>query len=456
LPLVQIAVLARLLSPEDFGLIALVSIVVGLAQVYADAGQSGAIIHRQDATSEQLSSLFWLNLTVGVLLFGVLLALGPLVESAYRDPRLASLIGLAALAFLVAPLGQQPGVLLQKSLRFDLLAAIDVIAALAGAAASIALAFFGEGVYALVWGQLATVGARTAAQVALGRSEWRPRFHFRGSDLQGYLRFGYFQMAERTINFLGANLDKLLIASLIGAKALGHYSLAYQIVMRPMQVINPVFTRVAFPLFAKVQTDDGRLRAGFLDGVRGIAFLLFPVYAGLIALAEPLTLVLLGPGWEATAELLRILAVLGFFYSLGNPIGSLLMAKGKVELGLYLNVWRTLVYAIAIWLGARWGAEGVASALVVATACAVFPVGFLMRRLLIGMGAAEYLKAFLPMLLASALMAVALMFGRRMTEAISSPAIDLMLLAVLGAVIYLAIVVPWQRAFFSRVVNVFR
>jgi O-antigen/teichoic acid export membrane protein len=264
LQLLQLAVLARLLTPEDFGLIALVSIVVGLAQTYADAGQSGAIIHRQDATAEQLSSLFWLSQGIGFLLFLGLLLFAPLIGMAYREPELSSLIGLAAVAFLVAPLGQQPGLLLQKALRFEVLALIDVIAAAAGVSVAIALAFGGMGVHAVVWGQLGTVVARTVAQVAFGRREWRPLPHFRLTDLKGYLRFGFFQMAERTVNFLGANLDKLLVGSLIGTKALGYYSVAYQLVMRPMQVVNPVFTRVAFPLFAKVQTDNERLRAGFL------------------------------------------------------------------------------------------------------------------------------------------------------------------------------------------------
>jgi O-antigen/teichoic acid export membrane protein len=456
LQFIQIALLARLLVPEDFGLMALAMIVIGFAQAYADMGMSSAIVHRQDATRQQLSSLFWLNILVGFGVFVVMLAVAPLLASLYEEPRLEVLIALAATVFLIAPAGHQFSMLMQKALRFDVLAVIDVSSTAVGFAASIVLAYNGQGVYSLVWGQLANAVTRSLILVNLGTRDWRPALRFRGGDLAGYVRFGAYQMGERTINFLGANLDKLLIGSLIGVHGLGIYNVAYQLVMKPMQVFNPIITRVAFPLFAMVQTDDARLRAGYLDAIRVIALVLFPVYVWMILLAEPLTLLVLGEGWSSAVTTVQILGVLAMFYSLGNPLGSLLLAKGRVEIGFYLNVWRAALFAIAIWTGVRWGVDGVASALVLATAFGMFPVGFWIRRLLVGIRPLEYVSAFGPMLATAMVMCACLLLIRNYGPEFTNRIVGLVVLTVAGAIVYLAIIVPWQRPFFHRLISSLR
>jgi len=456
LQFIQIALLARLLIPEDFGLMALTMIVIGFAQAYADMGVSSAIVHRQDATGQQLSSLFWLNVLVGFGVFIVMLAVAPLLADIFDEPRLAGLIALAAAVFLIAPAGQQFSMLIQKALRFDVLAVIDVSSTAVGFATSVVLAFNDQGVYSLVWGQLANAATRSLMLLRLGIRDWRPALRFRGGDLAGYLRFGAFQMGEKTINFLGANLDKILIGSLVGVHGLGIYNVAYQLVMKPMQLFNPIITRVAFPLFAMVQTDDARLRAGYLDAIRVIALVLFPVYVWMILLAEPLTLLVLGQGWSSAVTTVQILGVLAMFYSLGNPLGSLLLAKGRVEIGFYLNIWRVALFATAIWMGVRWGVEGVAAALVLATAFGMFPVGFWIRRLLVGMRPLEYVSAFWPMLATAMVMCLALLLIRSYGPEFNNRVVELMVLTVAGAAVYLAIILPWQRPFFLRLRNAFR
>lgn len=453
LQFLQIAVLARLLVPEDFGLMALTAVAIGFAQIYADAGLSSAIVQRQDATREQLSSLFWLNVAVGLLVFGVLLLVAPLVARLYGEPRLTGLLAWAGLAFLIAPAGQQFGMLLQKGLRFQALAAVDVLSSVVGVATAILLAWWGHGVYSLVWGQLANAAVRTLALLNLGMREWRPQLRFHLTDLAGYLRFGAFQMGERTINYLGSNLDKLLIGFLIGSHGLGLYSMAYQLAMKPMQVFNPIITRVSFPLFAKVQTDDARLRAGYLDAIRVIALILFPVYVGMIVVAEPLILALLGESWASLVPTFRLLGVLGMFYCLGNPIGTLLLAKGRVEIGFYLNLWLVVLYAAAIWVGGRWGIEGIAAGLLTVFFVGLFPVGFWIRWLLVRMRPMEYLAAFGPMLISAAVMGAFVQWARNTGLGFGNPVADLIVLAVIGAAVYLAIIVPWQRPLLVRLKN---
>ncbi len=449
LQFVQLAVLARLLSPSEFGLAALVTVVVTMAQAYADLGMSGAIVHRQDAGAEQLSSVYWLSAAAGAVIALLVWIAAPLLASAFGEPRLEVLVRLAALILLVAPLGQPFQMMLQRDLRFGVLALADVLGALVALVVSTALVLAGAGVAGLVWGQVASAALRAALFAAAQWRRWRPERRFRRDHLAGFVSFGAYQLGERTINVLGYNLDKLLLGGLAGSAALGLYNVAYQLVMRPLQVVSPVVQRVAFPVFARVQGDDARLREGYLEATRAVSLLLFPFSALAAALADPLVSVLLGPAWEQSVAPVRWLALLALFYAIGNPIGSLLLAKGRVRLGFGMNVWMIVLYASAIVLGAGGGAEGVARALVVATAAGLFPLGFWVRWSLVRMTPLPYLAALAPAAVAAALAALvmALLDQRMATE---HGAVRLAAGALAGAATYAVAAGPWLWRFVQR------
>ena len=435
--LLQITFLARVLAPADFGLSALALVVIGLVQSYADLGLSAAIVHRQDATREQLSSLYWLNLFAGLAgLVVVVAAAGPLALL-LGNPGLEAVIRWSAVALPVAALGQPFAMQLQRDLRFGILAASDGVFSLTMFAFAVTFAAHGSGVYSLVWGQLAGATARSLFLCVPGLMLYKPLLRAHMGNLSGFVRFGAYQMGERTINFLGFNLDKLLIGGLIGVQSLGYYNLAYQLMSKPMQILIPVVTRVAFPLFARLQHDDARLRDGYLDIMRLVGSAMFPIYAGMIVLAEPLVRVVLGEAWFSAVPAFRLLCVLGVFYSIGTPVGSLLLAKGRVQIGFYLNVWMILLYTLAVWIGASAGLPGVAAGLVIATALGLFPVGFLVRWFLVRMRPMEYLAAILPALgcaLASAAVIAVLMNALGWS---GSALLEVMVMASLGAVLYL-------------------
>jgi O-antigen/teichoic acid export membrane protein len=181
-----------------------------------------------------------------------------------------------------------------------------------------------------------------------------------------------------------------------------------------------------------------------------ISLLLFPIYMGMIVLAGPLISLLLGERWTPAIPTFQLLCVLGFFYSLGNPIGSLLLAKGRVEIGLYLNIWMIVLYSFAIWVGSSWGVEGVAAGLVIANSLGLFPVGFWVRWLLVGMRPLDYVAAFGPMLVSAAVMGGCVLLGRNLMPSSVGKFAQLATLTLAGCVIYLLIILSWQRPFFAR------
>lgn len=434
----SIVVLARLLTPQDFGLVAMVTVVVGLVQVYADMGISNAIIHRQDTTIGQLSSLYWLNIVAGITAYLVLVSATPLIVSLYTEPRLNELVPVAALTLLIAPLGMQFRVLLQKDMHFKALAIVESIAAAAGAVTAIGLAMAGKGLYAIIFGVLASTTATTVLAIAIGWRKWPVRLTFRLTHLNGYISFGLYQMGERTINYVWQKLDQLLIGALIGGQALGYYNLAANLVYLPLQRINPILTRVAFPLFAKVQNNTDQLKRGFMIMRRTLALLNFPLYLGLAASAPVLVPVIFGEQWAESIVLIQILALVAAIRATGNPIGSLLLAKGRTDYGFYWNLVVSLVQVPVIVTGAHFGgAVGVATAILVAQLI-YFAVGYLVLvRRLIGPCLGQYLGALGPAAFSASIMATAvLIYG----GSAPSPAYSLLTVQVIGGLaIYLAL-----------------
>jgi O-antigen/teichoic acid export membrane protein len=453
LSIIQLAYLGRVLLPADFGLMAMIMVVIGFAQAFADMGISNAIIHYQNEDRKQLSSLYWLNIISGAIIFVLIVAVKPLIAAFYHEPRLDSLIFLASFIFLITPIGQQSQILLQRELKFNELAFAEIFSSAAGLGAAVFSAHAGYGVVSLVLGQLANTLVRTLLITYVGFRRWRPLFHFKRSDLKGYVSFGLYQMGERSINYLGGNLDKLLIGRLLGAQSLGYYNIAYQLMTKPIAIFNPIITRVAFPLFAKIQHDDVRLRSGYLDAIRIIAFALFPIYTGMILLAKPFIIVLVGENWLPAVVIFQILCILGYFFSLGNPLGGLLLAKGRADLGFFFNVLMILLYGTAIWFGSRFGLNGIATSLVLSTALVLFPIGFGLRWKLVNLHPVEYVNAFLPMLAGSLVMGVALHYlGVFMLTDYTITA-QLLFSTGIGALIYIAIMYWWQKQTFIRIVK---
>ncbi len=388
------AILARLLSPSDFGLLGMMFVATGLIGRVADAGVSNAIIYHQDATRDELSSLYWLNLLSGIGVFVVILMACPLVVAFFKEPRLSTYLPWIGINFLILPIGQQFGILLRKNLHFDTMTKIGVISQTVSCASSIAMALFGFGIWSLVFRSMIHSLVQALALLYVGiRCEWLPRFYFSLRSIRRYVGFGLFQMGERFVNYLSENVDYLIIGRLLGAEALGFYTLGYSLMKSPLSKINPIITKVAFPAFAKIQYDDKRLRNSYLKMMTYISTCSFPITAGLFVLAPSFIPVIYGPQWGPAVPILQILCLVGAIYSLGNPISSLLLAKGRADVGFYFNVLKCLVMSTANMIGAKWGVIGVAWSSLIAIVLIMWPGDFYLRWYLVRMKVAEYFRS---------------------------------------------------------------
>lgn len=435
--LAQLALLTRLLDRQDFGLMAMIATVLGFANVFADMGFSNAIIARRETTRDQLSTLYWTNILTGGALFLVMFAVSPLVVDFFGQPRLSGPLMLASVTFLVTPFGQQFQILFQKELAFRRLAYVETGSALFGAAVAVGTAAFADaGVYALVFGQLATSGSRALAFAIGGWSSWRPRLRLRPGDLRGYVSFGLYQMGERGIYYWAANVDYLLIGRYLGAAQLGVYTIAYQLVVMPVAKLNPVLTKVAFPIFARKRDDLAALRKGYGELIELVSFVSMPLLVGLAVTAPVAIPVLFGAQWEQSVVLVQILALMGILKTISNPSGSLFLGRGRADLGFWLNVASTTVTVAVLWAVVERGVAAVAWGHTLINVVFFF-VEYLFIRKVCGLGLGAYLARLARPALAAAVMGALLGLGLwRLSPPLGDGLVSLVMLVVVGVATY--------------------
>jgi len=437
--LAALAVLSHLLSPGDFGLMGMVMIVIGFSQIFSDMGISKAIIYRQDATKNELSTLYWLNIIAGIATFILVCAASPLITRFYNEPRLTNIIYLSSLVFLIIPFGQQFQILMQKELRFDKLAKIRITGAFIKSAVSIILAFFGLGVFSIVWGQLAGTLIQVLLLFSFGWKRWRPGFHFSRRDLKGYLGFGIYQMGEKAINYFNSNLDYLIIGSMLGAEALGYYTLAYNLIIRPTRMINSLITKVAFPVFSKVQDRAEKLKRGFLKVLQLLSSVNFPLMVGLAVTAPVLVPAVFGEKWMPSVILVQILTIVGLLRSIINPTGSVLLAKGRADLGFKWNLALMISQVPGLYLGSRMGGiKGVAIAYAVLMMLYAVLGYFILIRKMLGRCFSEYIGILWPLMAISVVMG-GVLFGMNRFINDLAPLMSLMIQVASGAVVYVTL-----------------
>jgi lipopolysaccharide exporter len=392
LQLVQLVFIARLLSTREFGLMGMVTLVIGFGQAFADMGLSAALIYRQEISREQLSSLYWLNVGAGFSIAIILALVSPLVARLFSEPGIVLYMVCAASVFPISAAGTQFQVLFEKELRFRFLAIQEMAGTAAGVCLSVFLAFLGFGVWSLVWGFVLAATVKSAAVAVPGWRRWSPGWRIRHMDLAGFVGFGLYQMGERCINYFNFRIDQLVIGTLLGAQALGYYNFAFGIVMQPQTRINPVVTRVAFPVFARVQDDEDRLRRGYLRVLR----VLTSMNAPLLLVAPSLIPLVFGEQWRNAVPLVQVLAVFALIRSTGNPVGSLLLARGRADIGFRWNLFLLFIVPPVVYIAARSGGlASVAFAMVGLQAALLLAAYRYLIVPLVGHCLGDYLRALL-------------------------------------------------------------
>lgn len=441
------AVLGRLLGPEAFGLFAMVMVYMGLAATVSDMGLSEALIQRKEPTREALASLYWLNVAMGVSIYGASVVSAPWIAAVFGAPELASLIRVGALAIPIGASTSQYGVLANKGLRFGFVAVVQVARAVVGLGVALFSAIaFDQGVWSFVWGTLSGSLLAAVCFMVYGlRSFGFPGLHFAWRDLRGYVSFGAYALGANALNYANTNVDQLLIGALFGPPVLGYYRMALNLVFQPLLRLNPMITQVAFPVFSKIQDDIPRMKAGFLRIIRLLTLIDAPILIG-FALVAPLAVPLaMGDSWLPAVPLIQVLAFYALIRAVPSASGGVIMAKGKADWTFHWNLALFTLIPITVYLAARTG-----NILMVAWALVglqAFLLGFhywVFLRGLLGGFLSAYVKAIaLPALLAFGMGACVL--GVRVVLPETVTLFNLWAEVVTGAVAYLGLIWLFMR-----------
>lgn len=352
-------VLARLLTPEAYGLVGMVYVFVVVAMLLKDLGLNTATVQRREITDEQINTLFWINLALGTAIAVLFWALAPAVADFYGQPELTGIVGGLSLAVVFGSLAAQPQALLTRRMDFTSTAIIDVIAMASGAVTAITAALLGAGYWALV---LLHVSQQLVRAVLVWRPcRWRPHRPSRCEDLRSLLSFGGYLSVTRFLGHVTPHVDRLLIGRYVGAAQLGYYAKAYELLVLPLRQIQDPLARVAVSTLSKLQDDPARYRRYFTTALGGVSFISMPVFALLYVLAEDAVLILLGDQWTTgTVPLFRILALAGIAMAVSHTMGWLFVSLGRTRRhAIWFVVTRPLFIA-AVVAGLPWGARGVA------------------------------------------------------------------------------------------------
>jgi len=355
-----LVVLARLLGPRDFGLIGMVTAFTGVLTWFRDFGLSAAAVQRADITRDQHSTLFWINVLLGALLALVTLAAAPAIAAFYREPRLLWVTAVLGTAFLFNAVGIQHSVLLQRQMRFTALAVISMLSLMVGTAIAISGAAIGYGYWALVATSVITpLVASIGFWLATG---WIPGMPRRRAGIRSMMHFGGTLTLNGIIAYIAFNADKVMIGRFLGVDAIGIYGRGFQLVSIPTDNLNSAVGEVAFSALSRLQNDPARLRNYFLKGFSFVLGLTLPITIACALFADDIVLVLLGPRWQASTEIVRLLAPTIAVIAVINPMGWLIYSLGLVGRSLKIALVFAPIMILGCVLGLPYGATGVAFA----------------------------------------------------------------------------------------------
>lgn len=365
------AVLARLLTPADYGLIGMVTVVVNFAQMFKDAGLSMATVQKDRISHEQISTLFWLNVAISAFLGLCVLVCSPLVAWFYGKPELTAVTATLSFSFIISGLTIQHQALQRRHMQFGTLATVQILSQIATLVVTIVLACLGWRYWALVGGTLAHALAGTLLTFYF--CPWIPGRMQRGTGVRSMLAFGGHLTGFNSVNYFSRNADHILIGRFISADALGLYTRAYQLFMMPISQIRGPMSQVAMPVLSSLHNQPDRYAKYYQRLLDIMASLTMPLTMYCAIEAEFLIRVLLGPQWLGAVSVFRILAIAGLIQVIAGTRGLVLVSCGFSRRYFYWGLFNAVVCMASFVIGLPFGIEGVAGAYTIANYSILLP-----------------------------------------------------------------------------------
>lgn len=425
-------ILARLLAPEDFGIIAVMAFFATLSMTFAQSGFTAGLVQRQDTSRDEESAVFWWNSAVALVFAAILVGAGPALAGFYDIPVLRPLMWVAAAQVVLSALGAVHAALMTRNLEFDRLTKVGVASSVVSGVAGVGVALLGGGIWALAASMVAAAAVNSAGLWLA--SPWRPSLHCRFRTIRSILNFGSWVSIGYVLEVLYTQGSALLIGKLYGVRDLGFYNRAMSTQLLPSGIMAQVVSRIALPLFASRANDPEALRRG-LRMALGLAMLLnLPLMAGLALLAPEVVVVLFGEKWLPAAPILTILAVSGIFFPFHAINLQLVLAQGRTRVFLRNEISKKTIGVTCMLVGSVFGIVGLAYSQIVYSVLSAV-VNTRTSQISLGYGLISQLRDLSGTFLATAVMAAGVLLLKMVLDA--GPLATLVICTSAGALLYL-------------------
>lgn len=430
--LLSLLVLSRLLPPSAHGILAMAGVTMALLGLLRDFGTGAAIIQRNSLTEALASTVFWFNFSLCVFLGVVLALFSETIANFFGEPELAVVLIIFAMTFPFYGVSASHIALMERENRFKELALIETSTQLLALMVGILLALSGVGVRSVAYGVLLSSGVGMI--LVCKKSGWSPRFLWSFQQLRSIWSISANLTGFNAINYLARNADSIIVGRVLGASALGQYSMAYKLMLFPVQNMSWVVGRALLPALSRLKQKPSELVEVYTQVLGAIAMCSAPVMVGMWTLREEFPSTILGSTWSTVSGLLFWLAPVGLLQSFMSTIGSVLTSQGRTDRLFYLGIFNTATVVFGFYVGSSYGVEAVAASYFFANLVNFFVTFFLMSRWL---GSGGLFQRSKPALLASIVMCVAIVLSMRGSVGGGiAPVARLLVLTVTGALVY--------------------
>lgn len=447
--LLTTSILARLLTKDDFGLVAVAVIAINYLSVVKDLGLGVALIQRREDVDDAANTVFTINLILGIALSVIVIPIAPFVADYFKDPMVTPVLRWLGVSFVINALGAVHIIWLMRDLDYRRKFIPDMGNTLVKGAASIGLALAGFGVWSLVFGQI--LGSLASVILVWVVLPWRPRLALSRKIAAALMKFGASVIGGDILGVFIDNIDYIVVGRLFGLQQLSIYTLAYR--LPEMLLIGNLWVMgsVTFPTFSSIQDKPDVMRRGLLASVRLIQMIAVPISLGLFLAADPIVRVVFGEQWLDAIPILRVLAIYAWVYSIGYHVGDIYKAIGRPDILLRLTVLTLIIIVPAILLGSRFGMIGIAWGHLIAVLIRRI-VSLIVATRFVDVSIAEIFKELKPSVqggLAMIPTVVAVLF---LTENIN-PFVQLVIIVLSGAVSYLGVLWFVERENVTRLLR---
>ena len=446
--LAVLVVLARLLEPAAFGVVALATAATAFLQSFVAGGFAAAIVQRKEVEREHLDTAFWINVGVAFIAITVLWAVSEPLARSFKEPELAPVLRWMSLLLIIRALNQVQVALLKRKLKFKSLAIRQLIGDPIGGVAGVAMAVMGFGVWSLVARELVTALVRLL--VLWGTAPWRPGLHVSMRHFNELFSFGASMLGTSLAGFFRKRSADLIIGYFLGSAALGYFTIANRFFRMIRRVVSGTLGSVMWPVYARLQEDKERLRRAFEFSLRVMCFLTIPVFVGLASLAGEIVPTVFGEKWFPAVPVMQVLAILGFLNAVMGLNSSLIIALGKPHWHLSVQIVVSVLSVVGFLVVVDQGIVAVAGWYVLANVL-VFPISIWMAKKLAAIDAAVFARAAVVPAISAVAMAGAIYVNRLwMADGVGSGA-QLIMLGVVGAAVYIVGVSMLSPSFLKEV-----